>query len=182
MPLLKTLYLGSSFRLISQGAERIDRILDLRPLPVPAEPEEPTHSSVVFKDVRFSYPTEGASSGSPALRGVSFTAEEGTITALVGPSGSGKSTIANLIPRFWDVDEGSVSIGGTDVRRMSTETLMKRVSFVFQDIHLFLDTIGENIRMGNENAGQEEVWAATRLARCYEFIQTGPGSEREDAS
>ena len=174
IPMMKVLYLGSTFRLISEGVERVDRILDLKPLPVPEHPEEPAHDGVAFRDVHFSYPSLAGGEVIPALRGISFTAREGTVTALVGPSGSGKSTVANLIPRFWDVDEGSVSVGGVDVRRVSTETLMDRVSTVFQDVRLFQDTLEENIRMGNASASQEEVWAAARLARCHDFIQALP--------
>lgn len=92
------------------------------------------------------------------------------ITALVGPSGSGKSTIANLIPRFWDVTQGAIKIGGINIREIATGQLMDRVSFVFQDSFLFFDTLYENIRVGKPDATEEEVHAAARAAQCDEFI------------
>lgn len=174
LPLLKVVHLGSSFRMISQGVERIDRILDTPPLPEPGVPAVPRHHGVALKNVWFSYPREDGTKGEPALQDISFVAKEGTVTALVGPSGSGKSTIAALIPRFWDVDRGEVSIGGVDIRRMEQELLMDRMSFVFQDVHLFLDTLEENIRMGNAKATPEEVRTAARLACCHDFIEALP--------
>lgn len=92
------------------------------------------------------------------------------MTALVGPSGGGKSTIANLLLRFWDVQEGVIAIGGVPIREMGTEKLMDTVSFVFQDVHLFYDTIEANIRMGNTAAPMEDVIAAAKTACCHEFI------------
>ena len=105
---------------------------------------------------------------------MSFTADQGTITALVGPSGSGKSTIAQLIPRFWDVQEGSITIGGIDIRDMRTEDLMNTMSFVFQDCFLFSDTLYNNIAVGKPGATREEVYAAARAAQCHEFIEKLP--------
>ncbi|MNN42932.1 Lipid A export ATP-binding/permease protein MsbA [compost metagenome] len=93
------------------------------------------------------------------------------MTALVGPSGGGKSTIANLLLRFWDVTEGQIKIGGIPVREIGTEKLMDTVSFVFQDVHLFYDTIEENIRMGNTAASKEAVISAAKAACCHEFIE-----------
>ena len=104
------------------------------------------------------------------MKDISFTAHAGEITALVGPSGSGKSTIANLIPRFWDVTQGAIKIGGINIREIATEQLMDRVSFVFQDSFLFFDTLYENIRVGKPDATEEEVHAAARAAQCDEFI------------
>lgn len=104
------------------------------------------------------------------MKDISFTAHAGEITALVGPSGSGKSTIANLIPRFWDVTQGAIKIGGINIREIATGQLMDRVSFVFQDSFLFFDTLYENIRVGKPDATEEEVHAAARAAQCDEFI------------
>mgnify|MGYP002582698062 CR=1 FL=1 len=96
------------------------------------------------------------------------------ITAIVGPSGGGKSTIANLISRFWDVSSGNITIGGVDIRDMSEKSLMRHVSFVFQDIFLFKQSILDNIRMGNPQASEEQVVAAAKAAQCHEFISKLP--------
>jgi ATP-binding cassette subfamily B protein IrtA len=170
VPVLKLLYLGGNLRQITEGTNRIDEIFAQEPVPEPAAPKSPRGYDVTFENVSFSYDDKDAATRTEALTDVSLTAHEGQITALVGPSGSGKSTIANLIPRFWDVSAGSLKIGGVDVREMGTEQLMNTVSFVFQDVHLFYDTIEENIRMGNREASQEEVIAAAKAACCHEFI------------
>lgn len=120
---------------------------------------------IVFDHVGFSY--EG---GETVLRDVSFTARQGQVTALVGPSGGGKSTSAKLAARFWDIDRGKITIGGTNVNEVEPETLLKSFSIVFQDVVLFNNTIMENIRLGRKGAGDEEVMAAARAARCEEFI------------
>jgi len=125
---------------------------------------------ITFDHVQFSY-----EKGKPVLRDVSFTAKQGQVTALVGPSGGGKSTIANLISRFWDVSSGSITIGGVDVRDMAEDDLMRHVSFVFQDIFLFKQSILDNIRMGNPSASEEQVIAAAKAAQCHEFISKLPG-------
>lgn len=109
-----------------------------------------------------------------AIENVSFKANQGQITAIVGLSGGGKSTIANLISRFWDVTEGSVKIGGVDIRDISEKDLMNHVSFVFQDIFLFKQSILDNIRMGNPNATEEQVIEAAKAAQCHEFISKLP--------
>ena len=121
--------------------------------------------------VSFSY---GGKGGALALKDVSFRAEQGQITALVGPSGSGKSTIAQLIPRFWDVDAGQIKIGGVDIRDMKTEALMASMSFVFQDSFLFSDTLYNNIAAGKPGAAKEEVYAAAKAAQCHDFIEKLP--------
>ncbi len=174
IPILKLLNLGGNMRMIAEGVERIDELFARSPLPEPQNPEEPKNYSVTFEDVRFSYATEGEADAPEALSGVSFHVAPGTLTALVGPSGSGKSTIASLIPRFWDVGSGTVSIGGVDIRRMRMEQLMNSISFVFQDVHLFYDSIEENIRMGNSSASREQVIAAARAACCHDFISSLP--------
>lgn len=170
IPVLKLMYLGGNLRQITTGTDSIDKILAQEPVPEPQTPETPEGCSVSFENVSFSYSDTDASTRTEALTAVSFEARAGEITALVGPSGSGKSTIANLIPRFWDVGSGSIKIGGVDVRVIGTEKLMGMVSFVFQDVHLFYDTIEENIRMGNKGASREDVIAAARAACCHEFI------------
>lgn len=122
----------------------------------------------------FSYSNEAEATRTEALRDISFTARQGEITALVGPSGSGKSTVANLIPRFWDVGQGEIRIGGIDIREIATERLMDIVSFVFQETFLFYDTLYENIRTGRPDATHEEVVAAAKAAQCHEFIERLP--------
>jgi ATP-binding cassette, subfamily B, bacterial IrtA/YbtP len=170
VPVLKLLYMGGNLKQISAGTERLDQIIAQEPVPEPATPKTPAGGTVSFENVFFSYDDKDAATRTEALSDVSFTASEGKITALVGPSGSGKSTIASLIPRFWDVSSGSIKIGGVDVRETGTEKLMDTVSFVFQDVHLFYDTIEENIRMGNTRAGMEDVVGAAKAACCHEFI------------
>jgi ATP-binding cassette subfamily B protein len=174
VPVLKLLYAGGTLRQISEGTERIDKILAQEPVAEPELPKLPETYSVAFEKVGFSYDDQTAATRTEALTDVSFVAREGEITALVGPSGSGKTTIANLIPRFWDVAAGAIKIGGVDVREMGTENLMDTVSFVFQDVHLFYDTIEENIRMGRSNIAREQVIAAAKAACCHEFIQKLP--------
>ena len=105
------------------------------------------------------------------LQNVSFTAKQNAITALVGPSGSGKSTVSRLMARFWDVNKGSIKVGGVDVKTVDPEALMQYMSFVFQDVVLFNDTIMNNIRIGKKDATDEEVYSAAKLARCDEFVR-----------
>ena len=174
VPVLKLMYLGGNLRQITEGTARLDEIFAQQPIQEPAHPQTPVEYSVKFDNVSFSYDDKDAATRTQALCCASFTAREGQITALVGPSGSGKSTIANLIPRFWDVGEGCVSIGGVDIRDIGTERLMDTVSFVFQDVHLFYDTIEENIRMGNNKASREDVIAAAKAACCHDFITALP--------
>ena len=173
-PVYKLMYLGGGTREINEGVVRIDRIFDRRPVPEPAEPRVPTTYDIEFRHVGFSYSNEAEATRTEALRDISFTARQGEITALVGPSGSGKSTVANLIPRFWDVGQGEIRIGGIDIREIATERLMDLVSFVFQETFLFYDTLYENIRTGRPDATHEEVVAAAKAAQCHEFIERLP--------
>jgi ATP-binding cassette subfamily B protein len=115
-----------------------------------------------------------AAKSSPALSKVSFTAKQGEVTALVGPSGGGKSTIAHLLPRFYDVAEGAISIGGVDIRNMAGDYLMSLVSFVFQDLFLFKESVLENIRVGNKDASREQAIAAAKAAQCHGFVEKLP--------
>ena len=163
---------------------RIQQVLGEPPLPEPPAPgEQPQDASVAFENVSFSYGASEGDAGStggegkdaaPALQGVSFTAPAGSVTALVGPSGAGKSTVARLIPRFWDASQGCVRVGGCDVRRIASDTLMQQVAFVFQDTFLFADTIANNIRLGCPEATQQDVENAARAAQAHEFISELP--------
>lgn len=175
-PMFKIMFLSSTLRDIQEGVERIDRIFDEKPIPEPSQPCLPDGYDIAFHDVSFSYDVEsnGTSTRSEALSGVTFTAEQGKVTAIVGPSGSGKSTIANLVPRFWDVTKGSITIGGTDIRHIPTEDLMNTVAFVFQETFLFYDTVFNNIAVGRPDATEEEVYAAAKAAQCHELITNLP--------
>ena len=173
-PVYKLTFLGGNTRDIDEGVKRIDRILEKKPVPEAEHPQVPASYDVEFRHVSFSYENTEQGTRTEALRDVSFTAPQGEITALVGPSGSGKSTIANLIPRFWDVEQGEIRIGGVDIRQIATEKLMDMVSFVFQDTFLFYDTLYENIAVGSPTATREKVIAAAKAAQCHDFIERLP--------
>ncbi|WP_039980812.1 ABC transporter ATP-binding protein [Selenomonas sp. oral taxon 149] len=129
---------------------------------------QPESFDIFFDHVSFAYNKEDV------LHDISFTAKRGQITALVGPSGCGKSTLCRLAARFWDVNRGSVSLGGININEIAPDTLLKNYSFVFQDVVLFNDTIYNNIKIGKENATHEEVLTAAKLACCDEFIDRLP--------
>ncbi len=128
----------------------------------------PQGHDIVFENVSFAYDDERV------LHGVSFTAKEGEVTALVGPSGSGKSTCARLAARLWDISEGSIRVGGIDINSVDPEVLLTDYSMVFQDVVLFDDTVMENIRLGRHGATDEEVLAAAAAANCDEFVEKLP--------
>ena len=167
-PLLMAADIGGALRIGRNSLTRMDELLATRTLPETKVPAEVGGSDIVFDGVRFAYDDR------PVLTDVSFTAPARTMTALVGPSGSGKTTIARLVARFWDVDAGSVRIGGTDVRQLATEDLMAQLSLVFQDVYLFDGSIADNIRMGRADATDEEVREAARLARVDEIVDRLP--------
>ena len=173
-PVYKLTFLGGNTRDINEGVNRIDRILEKKPVPEPEHPQVPTAYDVEFRHVSFSYENTEQGTRTEALRDVCFIATQGKITALVGPSGSGKSTVANLIPRFWDVERGEICIGGVDIRQIATTKLMDMVSFVFQDTFLFYDTLYENIAVGSPDVTKEKVIAAAKAAQCHDFIERLP--------
>ncbi|HAY21214.1 MAG TPA: ABC transporter ATP-binding protein [Desulfobacterales bacterium] len=164
-PLLKLMHIGGLLKQNSIGVGLIDDILHKQEMTEPEDPRQPAGASVEFRNVTFAYDEE------TVLKGISFLAEPGSITALVGPSGAGKTTVGLLTARFWDVNSGEILIGGVPIRQIRTEELMRLVAFVFQDNMLFFDTIEENIRMGNDTASREEVMEAARAAQCHEFIE-----------
>ena len=129
---------------------------------------DPDGHDIVFQNVGFAYEDENV------LHGVSFTAHEGEVTALVGPSGSGKSTCARLAARLWDASQGTIRVGGVDISRIDPEVLLTDYSMVFQDVVLFDDTVMENIRLGKHGATDEEVRAAAAAANCDEFVEKLP--------
>ena len=149
----------------------IERMNEIENYPVqPGTAELRTHGyDIVFDNVSFAYNT-----GEQVLSGVSFTAKQGEVTALIGPSGGGKSTAAKLAARFWDADSGKITLGGTDVKTVDPEKLLSAYSIVFQEVTLFNNTVMENIRIGRQGATDEEVLAAAREAQCDEFVQKLP--------
>ena len=149
----------------------IERMNEIENYPVqPGTAELKTSGyDIVFDNVSFAYNT-----GEQVLSGVSFTAKQGEVTALIGPSGGGKSTAARLAARFWDADGGKITLGGTDVKTVDPEKLLSAYSIVFQDVTLFNNTVMENIRIGRQNATDEEVLAAAREAQCDEFVEKLP--------
>ena len=173
-PVYKLTFLGGNTRDINEGVSRIDHILEKQPIPEPEHPQTPSTYDVEFRHVSFAYENTEQGTRTEALRDVSFVAPQGEITALVGPSGSGKSTVANLIPRFWDVEQGEILIGGVNIRQIAMEKLMELVSFVFQDTFLFYDTLYENIAVGSPDATKEKVVDAAKAAQCHDFIERLP--------
>ena len=155
-------------QLIEQGVQQIDAILTQPILPEGKTSEQPQNHDICFDQVSFAYEADRY-----VLEDISFTAKEGTITALVGPSGAGKSTVGQLLSRFWDVTKGRITIGGIDIREFPTEVLMRQVSFVFQESFMFQQTMYENIRMGMDKT-QDEVIAAAKAAQLHDFIMSLP--------
>lgn len=149
------------------SADRMNEIYDT-PTAEGAEVFQPKGHDIVFDHVGFAYDKK------KVLDGVSFTAREGEVTALVGPSGSGKSTCARLAARLWDVTEGTIRVGGVDISTVDPEALLTDYSMVFQDVVLFDDTVMENIRLGKRGATDQEVRAAAEAANCGEFIRRLP--------
>ena len=171
--LMKVLYASVNAIQVGNAVEHMDQVLAEPEIPEKGTSQKPSTYNVVYDNVTFSYTEDETNE---ALQSVSFTAQQGKVTAIVGPSGGGKSTIASLLPRFYDVEQGVIRIGGVDIRNMSTGDLMDTVSFVFQDNFLFKQSILDNIRMGNPNATEEEVIAAAKAAQCHEFISELPQS------
>ena len=150
---------------------KIERMRAIQEQPVQEGTEQfqPEHYDIVFDHVNFSY-----HDGEGVLDDVSFTAKQGEVTALIGPSGGGKSTACKLAARFWDVNGGKITLGGTDISGVDPEALLKHYAMVFQDVVLFRDTVMENIRLGRRNATDEEVLAAAKAAQCDAFIRRLP--------
>ena len=149
----------------------IDRMNEILDQPIQTGTDRMTNQGfdIVFDHVGFAYNT-----GETVLKDVSFTAKQGAVTALVGPSGGGKTTVSRLAARFWDVNEGKITVGGMDISGVEPETLLSLYSIVFQDVTLFNNTIMENIRIGRKDATDEEVITAAKLANCEEFAEKLP--------
>ncbi|MEL3906132.1 MAG: ABC transporter ATP-binding protein [Treponema sp.] len=149
---------------------RVKRINELRETAVQkGSPADLQHYGIEFKDVEFSY-----NEGQKIIAGISFTAEQNKVTALVGPSGCGKTTVLRLASRLYDYNKGQILIDGKDIAQIDTDSLFEKISIVFQDVGLFNTSIMENIRIGNKNASDEQVKEAARLANCAEFIEALP--------
>ena len=159
---------SSLFRSIDIGVDKANAILRVEPMDIDGAELSPEREDITLSHVDFSYGSK------PILHDVSLTIPEKTTVAIVGPSGSGKTTLCNLMARFWDVQSGSVRLGGRDVREYSYDSLIRNFSFVFQRTYLFSDTIANNIRFGKPDASMEEVKAAAKKARCYDFIMALP--------
>ena len=166
----RVMFAGEQLMAAKSAVTRIEGILKEQPLADAAHTMEPKNASVTFENVSFSYPGTEVR----ALDGISFEIPEGKTVALVGASGSGKSTAAQLIPRFYDASEGSVRIGGADVRKIDKKLLMDQIAFVFQNTKLFKDTLFENIRAARPEATREQVMQAAELAQCREIIDRLP--------
>ena len=168
--LAKIMFAASGSMLAQTALKRIDTVMNAPVLEITENPKTPNGNKVEFNDVSFTY--EGADL--PALSHVSFVAESGQTVALVGPSGGGKTTAASLIPRFWDVSEGAVKVGGIDVREVDPHVLMDHIAFVFQNNRLFKTSIIENVRAARPGASREEVQKALEAAQCMDIIDKLP--------
>lgn len=166
----KIMFSSENLMLAKDAAKRINGILSEELLEEPINSREAKNSDITFQDVTFSY--KGAEA--PALDKVSLQIKEGSTVALVGPSGSGKTTLASLIPRFFTVDSGTIKIGGVDIKEISSDNLMKQVSFVFQNTKLFKASLLDNIRFSKPEASREEVLKAAKAAQCEEIFEKMP--------
>ena len=148
----------------------VGRIKEIKTMPIQEGKKsmEIKNYDIEFKDVYFGYDDYSV------INGVSFTAKQGEITALIGSSGSGKTTLTKLAARFWDIDRGKILIGGEDIGKVDPETLLKNFSIVFQDVILFNSSIKDNIKIGKKDATDEEIVRAAKIAKCYEFINKMP--------
>lgn len=167
---MKAMYLSQDLFMANEAVERLEQLTDIAPLSQHDEPKRAEAYDIRFNDVSFRY--EGAEKD--AVSHINLTIPEGKTVALVGASGSGKTTIARLIPRFWDVRKGSVTIGGVDVRDMRKDELMRNVSFVFQNTRLFKTSLIENLRYGNPDATTEQINRAIDLSQSREIIDRLP--------
>ncbi len=155
-------------RVVTSSIEEAEKINTLPVMDENGKEYDPEHYGISVDHVSFSY------GDNEVLKDISLEIPENTMTAFVGSSGAGKTTLAMLIARFWDVGKGSISIGGRDVRDYTLESLMSRISVVFQHVYLFADTIENNIKFGMKNASHEAVVAAAKKACCHDFIMSLP--------
>ena len=168
--LVRIMYSSEDGYKVDDALSRIDGLMAMEPLPETGDPKVPDDMTVRFEGVTFTYP----GSDRPAVEAVSMTMRPGTVTALVGPSGSGKSTIASLAARFWDPQQGRISIGGIDLRDISSKDLSGLESYVFQSNTLLRDTLLNNVRLGKPDATPEQVSEALRQAQCEDIVAKLP--------
>lgn len=166
----KMMFLNQNWLLASQAMNKIDEILNEKPLPESINPQHLESSVIKFEDVSFTYP----GNKKETLRNLNFEISENETVALVGPSGSGKTTIATLIPRFWDVNKGKITIDDINIKKVSQEELMDNVSFVFQNTKLFKSSILDNVLLGKKGASKEEALEALSYAQCDDIIEKLP--------
>lgn len=169
LTLTKIMYMSENKMVVADALSRIDSVLEAAPASVSEQPRHPKDGSVSLRDVHFSYDGK-----TDVIKGISLDIHPGQTVALVGPSGGGKSTLASLMVRFFDVQSGSVSIGGADVRDIPKAELMDTVSFVFQNSRLLKGTILDNVKLGKPDASEEEVLAALKNAQCMDIIGKFP--------
>ena len=164
--LTKIMFMSEDGMIVNDAIQRVDSVLNLKPLTEALSPKKPRDNSVVLENVSYSY--DGVKD---AIHNVSLTIKSGQTTAFVGPSGGGKSTMANLISRFFDPQFGRVFIGGVDIKDIKKEELMNTVSFVFQNSKLIKASIFENVRLAKPNASRQEVILALKAAQCEDIIK-----------
>ena len=169
LTLTRIMYMSENKMVVADALARIDSVLEAAPMQVQAVPQHPKDSSVTLRDVHFSYDGK-----TEVIKGVSLDIQPGQTVAFVGPSGGGKSTLANLVCRFFDVQSGSVRVGGADVRDIPKEELMDTISFVFQNSRLLKGSILDNVRLGRPQATEAEVLAALKAAQCMDIIEKFP--------
>ena len=169
LTLTKIMYMSENKMVVADALSRIDSVLEAAPASVSEQPRHPKDGSVSLRDVHFSYDGK-----TDVIKGISLDIHPGQTVALVGPSGGGKSTLASLMVRFFDVQSGSVSIGGADVRDIPKAELMDTVSFVFQNSRLLKGTILDNVKLGKPDASEEEVLTALKNAQCMDIIGKFP--------
>lgn len=170
--MMKIMTVSQDWMLASCALDSIEAILNENPLVDPINPQKPKNHSIEFEGVYFDY--ENADGDEHILNDVNLKINENETVALVGPSGGGKTTIASLIPRFWDVNQGSIKVGDVDVRSISTKELMKNISFVFQNTTLFKDSIYNNVAIGRKGASRDDVKKALSLTQCDDIIDELP--------
>ena len=169
LTLTRIMYMSENELVVADALARVDSVLDAEPVPENDHPRHPKDASVSLKDVHFSYDGK-----TDVIKGVSLKIQPGQMVAFVGPSGGGKSTLANLICRFFDVQSGSVRVGGVDVRDIPKEELMDTISFVFQNSRLLKGSILDNVRLGRAQATGAEVLAALKAAQCMDIVEKFP--------
>lgn len=172
-PLMELVEFGADLRNLAVRMDQIDEVLNMQPISEGTETAPKGGAEIVFQDVSFSYQNAADPLRRMALDHLTMEIPAGSFAALVGPSGGGKSTAGQLIARFWDVESGSITVAGRDIREYSTEALMNTIAFVFQDTHIFAESVYDNIAM-HRKVHHEDVERAAKAARCHDFILTLP--------